>query len=171
VKCTNCSHVQKFHSSLVDSFYSGKSPACPTCVTACENRVALGKRSITCGILRPNIVLYNEFHANGDLIADLQTIDLNKGPDLLIVIGTSLKIVGVKRLIKDFAEAVHSREGIRIVILGYFYCNIRLFVSYLTRPGRICIFLNMTPAPKEFENIFDYQVPTVSLTIDDWSLR
>lgn len=112
VKCTVCSHVEEFHENLVDFFYTGKSPACPTCLTACENRVALGKRSITCGILRPNIVLYNEFHTNGDLIADLQTIDLNKGPDLLIVIGTSLKIVGVKRLIKDFAGAVHAREGL-----------------------------------------------------------
>ena len=68
----------------------------------------------------------------GDDIAKLQNNDLRKA-DCLIVMGTSLQIIGVKRLIKQYAERVHSVGG-------------------------ICCFINMTPASKEWDTIFDYQL-------------
>lgn len=63
----------------------------------------------------------------------MQASDLKRGPDMLIVVGTSLKIVGVKRLIKTFSESIHSR------------------------PNRLCVLINMTKANKEWDEIFDYQ--------------
>ncbi|KAJ3345962.1 hypothetical protein HDU91_007177, partial [Kappamyces sp. JEL0680] len=132
VSCTLCKHSQDFDVDLVNMFYEGQGPACPSCVIVCQDRVRSGKRSVACGFLRPNIVLYNEHHANGDLISKLQTSDLSKKPDALIVVGTSLKIVGVRNLIKTFADAVHSK------------------------PGRICLFMNMTPPAKEWGDLFDH---------------
>lgn len=68
---------------------------------------------------------------SGDEIADLQAKDLKKIPDCLVVMGTSLKIVGVKRLIKDFASLIQAGSGGSIV------------------------FINKTAPPKELHSCFD----------------
>ncbi|KAJ3258873.1 hypothetical protein HK103_003255 [Boothiomyces macroporosus] len=133
VKCTLCSHSQESDPSILSIFDSGEAPACPRCFEIASNREKLGKRAVNIGTLRPNIVLYDEHHAKGELIADLQNSDLKKKPDVLIVMGTSLKIVGVKRLIKAFAEPIKEKGG---------------FVLYV----------NMNEASKEWESTFNYQL-------------
>ncbi|KAJ3312944.1 hypothetical protein HDV04_002601 [Boothiomyces sp. JEL0838] len=133
VKCTLCSHSQESDTSILSIFDSGEAPACPRCFEIASNREKLGKRAVNIGTLRPNIVLYDEHHAKGELIADLQNSDLKKKPDVLIVMGTSLKIVGVKRLIKAFAEPIKEKGG---------------FVLYV----------NMNEASKEWESTFNYQL-------------
>lgn len=73
-----------------------------------DERVARSARPVRVGTLRPAIVLYDEPHPLGDDIATIQTTDLGKRPDLLIVMGTSLKVHGLKKLVKEFAKAVHQ---------------------------------------------------------------
>jgi NAD-dependent SIR2 family protein deacetylase len=68
-------------------FSRGEPPTCLDCQQASEKRVFEGKRAIKIGSLRPNIILYNEYHAGGDQIADVLGADLRKRPDLLIVMG------------------------------------------------------------------------------------
>ncbi len=106
-----------------------------------EARVASSKRALKIGKLRPAIVLYDEPHPNGDLIGNLQASDMAKRPDLLIIMGTSLKVYGLKRLVKDFAQIVHSstnKNG-----LG---------------GGRV-IYVNLTePSGSEWDDIIDYHI-------------
>lgn len=79
----------------------------------------LGKRQVSVGILRPNIILYNEHHSQGDVIADTLSIDLKKKPDLLIVMGTSLKVIGVKRLVKEIASTIRKTgKGVKVVLIN-----------------------------------------------------
>jgi NAD-dependent histone deacetylase SIR2 len=72
-----------------------------------QARIARSARTINVGSLRPAIVLYNEQHPFGEEIASIQPSDLRKKPDMLIIIGTSLQVHGVKKLVKEFAKGVH----------------------------------------------------------------
>lgn len=65
-------------------------------------------RKLAVGRLTPAIVLYDEEHHFGEEIANLVCADTAKKPDILIVMGTSLKVVGTEALAKAFAKAVHG---------------------------------------------------------------
>ncbi|KAK6092295.1 NAD-dependent deacetylase hst3 [Batrachochytrium dendrobatidis] len=135
VVCAFCQTVSEFTDEIAALFDCGEPPSCSACENVRAIRMAQGKRDISVGLLRPNIVLYNEHHREGDKISQLQVHDMKKKPDMLIVMGTSLKVVGVRNLIKEFAKRVHA-----------------------TKNG-ICVFINATEvAVKEWESIFDYQV-------------
>jgi NAD-dependent SIR2 family protein deacetylase len=91
-------------------------------------------------MLRPNIVLYEEDHPFAEEIGVVQASDLKSIPDLLIVMGTSLQVPGIKKLVRTFAAAVHA-------------------------PQRLVIFVNKTPPAKEWDTIFDYHVEGET---DEW---
>lgn len=66
VKCTLCSHRDDMSSHHVSTFRKGNAPVCPNCSDMAETRVALGKRALSVGTLRPDVVLYNENHSDGN---------------------------------------------------------------------------------------------------------
>jgi len=103
-----------------------------------QARVARSARALKIGKLRPAIVLYDEPHPLGDEIGQIQAVDARKGPDLLIIMGTSLKVHGLKKLVKEFAKVTHARKGPRT-------------------PG-IVIFVNKTPLGGEWDGVVDYHV-------------
>jgi len=96
-------------------------------------RVAQGKRKVATGTLRPDIVLYNENHPFGEAIGRIQLSDLQKSPDVLLVMGTSLKVHGLRLLVRRAAKTVHnSKKGCVILV-------------------------NKTPVVgKEWDGVFDY---------------
>lgn len=94
-----------------DMTSKGTAPDCPYCTANNSKRNQVGRRVLTVGRLRPDIVLYGEEHPNSSLIYPVVTHDLSLGPDLLLIMGTSLKVHGFKVMIKEFAKAVHSRGG------------------------------------------------------------
>jgi NAD-dependent histone deacetylase SIR2 len=55
--------------------------------------------------------LYGEEHPSANLISPLITHDLKLGPDVLLIMGTSLKVHGLKVMVREFAKAVHDRGG------------------------------------------------------------
>jgi len=61
--------------------------------------------------LRPDIVLYGEEHPSAHLVGPLITHDLSLGPDVLLILGTSLRVHGLKVMVREFAKAVHGRGG------------------------------------------------------------
>ena len=87
-------------------------PLCPNCKELEELRVIAGKRSQGIGKLRPRVILYNEFHPDGEQIGDIVSQDISSSPDCLIIAGTTLKIPGVRRMCKEFAKKIHSKNGI-----------------------------------------------------------
>ncbi|KAG2216351.1 hypothetical protein INT45_006301 [Circinella minor] len=134
VKCTLCPSSYPFTSEYVDAFRQGDPPICPKCEAIGEERSLLGKRQLAVGTLRPDIVLYNEDHPNGDKIGLQQCSDIKRRPDLLIVLGTSLKIPALKKFVKLAARTVHENKN------------------------GIAILVNKTAPTKEWENVFDYQI-------------
>ena len=44
--------------------------------------------------------------------------DLRLGPDCLLILGTSLKVHGLKNLVKEFARAVHSKKDGKVIFVN-----------------------------------------------------
>lgn len=106
--CSKCRWNSQIQPEIFDT---DQAPACPECTELDEIRAIAGKRSQGIGCLRPRIVLYNEFHPDGEHIGQVSTLDLKSKPDCLIIAGTSLKIPGVRKLVRELARAVHAAKG------------------------------------------------------------
>ncbi|KAE9394447.1 hypothetical protein BT96DRAFT_998462 [Gymnopus androsaceus JB14] len=79
-------------------------------IAVTKARVARSARVLRVGSLRPAIVLYDEPHPLGDDIGVVQGSDISRKPEMLIIMGTSLKAHGLKKLVKEFAKSVHSHR-------------------------------------------------------------
>ncbi|KAG0237879.1 hypothetical protein BGW41_008305 [Actinomortierella wolfii] len=134
LKCTICCNPYPFNKEYEDVFKEGEAPDCPKCLENDMIRNAMGKRRTTTGTLRPDIVLYNENHPFGEAIGSIQVSDLAKSPDVLLVMGTSLKVHGLRLLVRKAAKAVHANKR-----------------------GGCVILVNKTPVVgKEWQGVFDY---------------
>ena len=107
-------------------------------------------------------MLYDEVHPLGDDIGLIQTQDITRKPDMLIIMGTSLKVHGLKKLVKDFAKAVHASKP---SITG----TPRSAKSW---QGKV-VFVNKTPPGSEWEDVIDYHVAGetdswVEKALEDW---
>jgi NAD-dependent SIR2 family protein deacetylase len=66
LKCNLCSHKLPLVKEHVEIYFKkGVPPPCPSCDSKAQVRSALGKRAISVGSLRPDVVLYNEHHDQG----------------------------------------------------------------------------------------------------------
>lgn len=133
--CPLCFHSVPFLPH-VDELVAGDSVPCPSCEDLEATRRLVGKRERGVGQMRPAVVLYGESHREGEVIGECVRRDLlgkpgprantvegspmkpssssrakaGAAPDLLIVAGTSLKIPGTKRLVREFSKAVKTKS-------------------------------------------------------------
>lgn len=66
---------------------------------------------LTVETLQPSIVLYGEENPDAEMIGRVTQADLSSKPDLMIIAGTSLKVHGLKRIVKSFAASIHAKGG------------------------------------------------------------
>jgi len=138
-------------------------------LSSAEARIARSARPLKIGTLRPAIVLYDEPHPLGDDIGAIQTADISRKPDLLIIMGTSLKVHGLRKLVKEFAKTVHASATSTGKPLSPKNTN----KSTKNFTGKV-IFVNRTPPPAgEWSDIIDYHVAGeadkwVDKVIKDW---
>ncbi|RPD55876.1 DHS-like NAD/FAD-binding domain-containing protein [Lentinus tigrinus ALCF2SS1-6] len=152
VRCTFCSADFPCSQEHIDTFLSGAPPECPECAARSTARVARSARALKVGTLRPAIVLYDEPHPLGDDIGTIQTADIARKPDMLIIMGTSLKVHGFKKLVKDFARTVHECAPSCSASGGSpLKKNAKSFA------GKV-IFVNKTAPGSEWDGIIDYHV-------------
>ncbi|RKF71765.1 NAD-dependent protein deacetylase hst4 [Golovinomyces cichoracearum] len=106
--CSKCGYLADFEPSLFEG------PTAPLC-TACEEsegvREAAGLRSHGVGRLRPRILLYNEHNPDEDAIGAVSFADITKGPDAVIVVGTSLQVPGIRRLAREMCLKTRARKN------------------------------------------------------------
>jgi len=106
--CTKCGELNKFDGSL---FEGPEAPLCEQCRHLDEVRTTFGgKRSHGIGRVRPRIVLYNEETPDATAIGAVVKADLRRVPDAVIVVGTTLKIPGVRRIVKELCQVTRSRR-------------------------------------------------------------
>lgn len=130
--CQKCRHLADFRREL---FNGPDAPLCPACSENDAVRTTTGQRSHGVGKMRPRIVLYNEHNPDEEAIASVMNADIRSRPDALVVVGTSLKIPGVRRLVKNLCKVVRSRRN-----------GITMWIN------------NEPPVGKEFENCWDLMV-------------
>ncbi|BGO98866.1 NAD-dependent deacetylase hst3 [Rhodotorula toruloides] len=145
VRCTSCAFVRRWTEEDVEAFEAGHVGACPECeekgavagallppnpgtdhhisLPSAALRSACGQRTLTSlsrAYLRPSIVLYSESPPSSSslTIGTLSLSDLSSqpGPDVMLVLGTSLRIPGFKKLVKEFSRSVGSRGGVRVLV-------------------------------------------------------
>ena len=123
---------------------SGKAPECLACAISDQDRRDRGKRGTKVGTLRPNIVLYGEEHPSADILGMITAHDLGLAPDVLLILGTSLHVHGLKVLVKEFAKCVRARPGGK---------------------GKV-IFVNLSrPSESVWKDTIDYWI---SMDCDEW---
>ncbi|KAL4067377.1 DHS-like NAD/FAD-binding domain-containing protein [Scleroderma yunnanense] len=163
VRCTLCSIDIPCTDEYLNMFEMGAAPDCPECKLRSEARVARSARALKIGTLRPAIVLYDETHPLGDDIGTIQSQDIARKPDMLIIMGTSLKVHGMKKLVKEFAKVVHTSAT----------------TSANGSPKKIkkwegkVVFVNKTAPGSEWADVIDYHVvgetdTWVERVVEDW---
>lgn len=108
MQCTKCNEIRNFDGSL---FEGSEAPLCKECKeTDLVRTQHAGKRSHGIGRLRPRMVLYNEYNPDQDSIGKVCEADLRRVPDAVIVVGTSLKIPGLKRIVRELCQATRAKR-------------------------------------------------------------
>lgn len=145
LRCTLCHKTCGWEERNSEaSLLGGRAPRCFSCAISDQQRRDRGKRGTQVGTLRPNIVLYGEEHPAADAVGSITTHDLSLAPDVLLILGTSLHVQGVKTLVKEFAKCVHARPKAR---------------------GKV-IFVNLSqPSESVWKDSIDYWV---SMDCDAW---
>ena len=144
LRCTLCQQTCQWKDKDEARLVAGEAPICHFCTILNEDRQDRGKRGIKVGTLRPNIVLYGEEHPAADAVGTITAHDLALSPDVLLVLGTSLHVHGLKILVKEFAKAVHARANGK---------------------GKV-VFVNISkPSDSIWKDVFDYWV---SMDCDEW---
>ena len=130
--CQKCRHLGDFDR---DMFARPDAPECPECSRTNQFRLETGQRSHGVGKMRPRIVLYNEHNPDEEAITSVMNADIRSRPDALIVVGTSMKIPGVRRLVKSLCHVIKGRKN-----------GVTMWIN------------NEPPTGKEFEDSFDLMV-------------
>ncbi|KAM0279486.1 hypothetical protein ACHAQH_004546 [Verticillium albo-atrum] len=109
MNCSKCGQITPLNTEL---FVGHEAPLCAECTEMDAVRtIHGGKRSHGIGRLRPRMVLYNEYNPDEEAIGNVSSSDLKGRPDAVIVVGTSLKIPGVRRLVKELCQATRNKRG------------------------------------------------------------
>lgn len=190
VHCTLCNAGYSCTPEYLESFNQGIPPGCPECSKRGEIgythlimssiftminpfdhtailRQARSARPMSIGSLRPSIVLYDEAHPQGDEIGHLSTRDQSRRPDILIVMGTSLQVHGLKQLVKDFADAVHQQSPINARPTSHDPPDFGVARNILSaKKPRVVIFINRTAPAKQWGDVIDFWVKGET---DEWA--
>lgn len=120
LKCSYCGYRTSFTKAEIRKFKNMADVPCEKCLGR------KGRASIPRGIMHPTIIHYNQPHPDSYFIGDLSEAD--KDLTALVVVGTSLKVYGVKRLVKHFLRNVNGAS----------------------------LFVNLEEPTKEFRSMFGY---------------
>jgi hypothetical protein len=125
-------------------------------------RISKGARKTRVGPLRPAIVLYGETDPLGDTIAELCRSDGAKKPDVLLIMGTSLAVHGIKGLVKQFARAVHApSKGSGRAARDAQSAPEKVRVERRA----VVVYVNLDPPPSDMAGFIDYWVEGFT---DEW---
>lgn len=115
LRCTYCSRTFPMEEHE-DDFSKVKDLPCPRCMAYSAARDAAGRRRVSVGILLPDIVRTGQEHPEGESIRRIIWQDHTDRPDLLLILGTSLKHEGPKKLARVFARKVRRDGGMVVYV-------------------------------------------------------
>ncbi|OAG29916.1 NAD-dependent histone deacetylase SIR2 [Nematocida displodere] len=111
--CTHCKHTTAYTDKLNSQIQATTLVPCPQCTQRKEHREKEKKRSTPVGCLLPNIVLYGD---TSDTLSVVKRVCADEENTLLLVMGTSLRVHGVKNLTRELSKSAYKNKGIRVYI-------------------------------------------------------
>ena len=111
MECHSCHTVSRLDASL---FVGSVPPPCKNCQMKNEQRANEGKRQRGIGRLRPKILLYEEHNPAEKEVGTCIAENLKTRPDLMLVVGTSLRVPAVRQIVQDFEKSLVSDSGILV---------------------------------------------------------
>ena len=141
-------HLSRFDPAL---FASGSLPCCTECEEQERKRLIEGKRSRSkIPVLRPRVWLYyNDDYPDADTISIVKEADFKASPEVVIVVGTGLKIPSAKMLARDMCAA--TRQG-----------------------GGFAAWINLKAPPRDldcFNLVVEGNCETVAMHVSSWWLK
>ena len=107
LRCMSCS-TTFLAETYIDLIRQGVLPRCSSCNIAAKIRQLEGKRPLSVPVIRPDIVLYGDtFNPAEEHIISMANQD-GKTADLLLVVGTSLRIPGTREIVHNFSERLRE---------------------------------------------------------------
>ncbi|KAK0728707.1 DHS-like NAD/FAD-binding domain-containing protein [Lasiosphaeria miniovina] len=116
LRCINCPGTYCWNEDSRETETPG--PPCPGCTKILNARTAAGDRATAIGILRPDVQLYDEQDPRADSVSAIARHDRSLRPNVLLIMGTSLKTHGVRDLVKDIARVIHNRQAGKVVLVN-----------------------------------------------------
>ncbi|KAI5171961.1 NAD+-dependent protein deacetylase SIR2 [Nematocida sp. LUAm3] len=113
LKCTHCMHISPYTQNENKLIKTNIPINCGKCTERREKREEENKRKTPIGRFLPNIVLYGK---QTDTLEVIKKVDQDKKNEILLVIGTSLRVHGVKNLVRDLSKSVRKNQGISIYV-------------------------------------------------------
>ena len=110
MRCPSCSSTFSTDAHI-NTLSNGNLPVCPTCDASRASRAKLHLQDRkTTSHLKPDIILYEEHHPLAEEIANIESQDM-KHIDLLLVVGTSMKVDGIQHMIHKFSHTLQQKHG------------------------------------------------------------
>lgn len=128
LSCQYCGFKRVFTPEDESKFELAEEIECSQCCERRERCLKNGMRRRPVGYMHPGIIHYQQTHPDSAFIGRMCERDMDC--DLLIVMGTSLAVDGVKKLVKMFSRCSNA-HGKRILV-------------------------NLTPPNKEWNDMFDF---------------
>ncbi|KAH6662714.1 DHS-like NAD/FAD-binding domain-containing protein, partial [Halenospora varia] len=100
-RCQKCNWVCEFAPHL---FRGSNLPDCRNCIERSQARTSRGMRALRLGRLRPDVLLYGDTCHEVEIVKATE-VRLVKSPDLVIVAGTRLQVLGARSITERFCRA------------------------------------------------------------------
>ncbi len=107
-------------------------PLCPACHQANDCRLIQGKRVLSVGRLRPDILLYGEESLDQHAIGRVCANDIRARIDAVLVVGTRLSVPGARRLAIELCQSARASST-----------------------GRATVWISKNPPPRTYQHLFD----------------
>jgi NAD-dependent SIR2 family protein deacetylase len=108
LRCTQCDQTSQFEPP---PFPGAGLRSCSTCLERSDERISKGRRKLRIGLLRPNVLLYDEPDSDGDTIQESLQDDVEECPDLVLVAGMNPASENIRSLVRNLRDAARSVGG------------------------------------------------------------
>lgn len=127
MRCNACQTI-----CLLEPYYhslsSGILPSCSTCDAKQKERLQMGKRGQAVPDMLPNVLLYGTDSPDAEYIGSVMKQDLGSAlgnsADLLIVVGTSMKVPGTIKSVRAFSSNLRRHPPPRGISFRTVYLNL-----------------------------------------------
>ncbi|KAG4305432.1 hypothetical protein PORY_000988 [Pneumocystis oryctolagi] len=116
LKCAICGAKCDHTAEKIGLLKNSSEPNCSECLNKNKKKLLNEKKALKTKNLQQNVVFYDETRPINDFLAQV-TADIKKRPDLLLIIGISLRLA-IRSLIKDISKIVHSNGG-KVIFINH----------------------------------------------------